>query len=67
MIDPALNVPCPTCRVPAHQPCISRHAISLHQARREALADLSKQATSLLKQSGHKHRNRRNRKPRRSV
>jgi hypothetical protein len=47
-IDPALNVPCPTCRVKAGQPCRSRRAISLHQARRQALADLGTQADGLL-------------------
>jgi hypothetical protein len=47
-LDPALNVPCPTCRVKAGEPCRSRRAISLHQGRREALADLSVQARQLL-------------------
>ena len=47
-LDPALNVPCPTCRVEAGQPCRSRRAISIHQGRREALADLSGQAGQLL-------------------
>jgi len=48
-LDPALNVPCPTCRVGAHEPCRSRRAISLHQARREALADLGGQADQILR------------------
>jgi len=47
-LEPALNVPCPTCRVKAGQPCRSRRAISLHQARREALTDLGGQAGRLL-------------------
>jgi len=47
-IDPALNVPCPTCRVGAGKPCRSRHAVSIHRARREALADLGVQAGRLL-------------------
>ena len=47
-IDPALNVPCPTCRVGAGQPCRSRRAISLHQSRRQALAELGVQAGQLL-------------------
>ncbi len=47
-LDAALNVPCPTCYVKAGQACRSRHAISLHQARREALADLGAQADQLL-------------------
>ena len=47
-LDPALNVPCPTCRVGAGQSCRSRRAVSLHQARREALADLGGQAGQLL-------------------
>ena len=46
--DPALTVPCPTCRVGAGQPCRSRRAITLHQSRREALADLGVQADQLL-------------------
>ena len=46
-LDPALNVPCPTCRVKAGQPCRSRRAISLHQSRRQALADLGVQAGQL--------------------
>ena len=50
-IDPALNVPCPTCRAGAGQPCRSRRAISLHQGRREALADLGGQAGGLLSAS----------------
>jgi len=50
-LDPALNVPCPTCRVGAGQPCRSRRAISMHQARRAALADLSAQAGQLLSAS----------------
>ena len=47
-LDAALNVPCPTCHVGAGQPCRSRRAISLHQGRREALADLGVQAERLL-------------------
>ena len=47
-LDPALTVPCPTCRVGSGQPCRSRRAISLHQARRQALADLGGQAAQLL-------------------
>ena len=47
-IDPALNVSCPTCRAGAGQPCRSRRAISLHHARRQALADLGVQADGLL-------------------
>jgi len=47
-LDPALTVPCPTCRVGSGQPCRSRRAVSLHQARREALADLGTQAGQLL-------------------
>ena len=50
-VDPALNVPCPTCHVGAGQPCRSRRAISLHQARREALADLGGQAGQVLSAS----------------
>ena len=50
-IDPALNVPCPTCRATAGQPCRSRRAISLHHARRQALADLGGQADGLLSAS----------------
>jgi hypothetical protein len=50
-LDPALNVPCPTCRVRAGQPCRSRRAISIHQGRRQALADLSAQAGQLLSAS----------------
>ena len=53
-IDPAFNVPCPTCHVKAGQPCRSRRAITIHQARREALADLSVQAGQLLAASRQK-------------
>lgn len=48
-IGPALNVPCPTCRAGAGQPCRSRRAISLHQGRRQALADLGGQADQMLR------------------
>src|SRR5580704_8787284 len=47
-LDAALNVPCPTCRVQAGQPCRSRRAISLHQGRREALTELDGQADRIL-------------------
>jgi hypothetical protein len=47
-LDPALNVPCPTCYVRAGEPCRSRHAIPMHKSRREALADLSAQAGQIL-------------------
>jgi len=47
-LDAELNVPCPTCRVKAGQPCRSRRAISLHQARRQALTDLGGQAGRIL-------------------
>ena len=47
-LDPALSVPCPTCRVKAGRPCRSRRAISLHAGRREALADLGAQAGQIL-------------------
>jgi hypothetical protein len=50
-LDPALNVPCPTCHVKAGQPCRSRRAISIHRDRRGALADLSAQAAQLLSAS----------------
>ena len=47
-LDPALNVRCPTCRAKAGEPCISRHAISVHQARRAALRKLERQASAIL-------------------
>lgn len=47
-LDAALTVPCPTCRVRAGEPCRSRHAVTLHQSRRRALADLDAQAARLL-------------------
>lgn len=47
-LDPALTVPCPTCYVKKGEPCRSRHAVTLHQSRRAALADLGRQADSLL-------------------
>ena len=47
-LDAALNVSCPTCHAKAGQPCRSRRAISIHQGRREALADLGTQASRLL-------------------
>jgi hypothetical protein len=50
-LDPALNVPCPTCHVKAGEPCRSRRAITLHQGRRQALADLTAQADGLLSAS----------------
>jgi len=53
-LDAELNVPCPTCRVKAGQPCRSRRAISLHQARRQALADLGAQAGRLLAEEPRK-------------
>ena len=45
---PELSVPCPTCYARSGQPCRSRRAVSLHQARREALAGLEQQAGRLL-------------------
>ena len=53
-LDPALTVPCPTCHVSSGQPCRSRRAISLHQARRQALADLGGRAGQLLAASRQK-------------
>lgn len=47
-LDAALTVPCPTCYVPAGQSCRSRHAVTLHQTRRMALADLGVQADEIL-------------------
>lgn len=47
-LDPALTVPCPTCYVPAGQSCRSRHAVTLHQSRRQALADLGVQVDEIL-------------------
>ena len=47
-LDPALTVPCPTCYVAAGQSCRSRHAITLHKSRREALAELGVQADEIL-------------------
>lgn len=47
-IDPALNVPCPTCYVKTGEPCRSRHAVTLHQSRRQSLEDLGVQADDLL-------------------
>jgi hypothetical protein len=51
-IDPALNVPCPTCLVPAGKPCRSHNAIPVHQARRVALKDLERQADRILRRGG---------------
>lgn len=47
-LDAALTVPCPTCYVPAGQSCRSRHAVSLHKSRREALEALGVQADVIL-------------------
>lgn len=47
-LDPALTVPCPTCFAKKGEPCRSYRAISLHQGRRTALADLDAQAKRLL-------------------
>lgn len=47
-LEPALTVGCPTCFVKPGEPCRSRHAVSLHQSRRQALADLGVQADQLL-------------------
>ncbi len=47
-LDVALTVPCPTCYVPAGQSCRSRHAVTLHQSRRQALAELGVQADEIL-------------------
>lgn len=47
-LEPALNVPCPECGAGAGEWCISRHAVSIHQARRRALASLERQATAIL-------------------
>ena len=47
-LDPALTVPCPACYVPAGQSCRSRHAVTLHHARRHALADVGVQADEIL-------------------
>lgn len=47
-LEPALTVDCPTCFVKPGEPCRSHHAVSLHVARRRALADLEKQASRFL-------------------
>lgn len=54
MLPAELNVPCPECGAAVQQPCISRHAVSIHQARKRALADLEKQATALLRKDNRK-------------
>jgi len=51
-IDPALNVPCPTCHAAAGQACMSYHAVSVHQARRRALRNLEREADRLLRRAG---------------
>jgi len=48
-IDPALNVDCPECGVRAGQPCISYRAVSIHWARKQALANLERQADRILR------------------
>ena len=50
-IDPELTVACPECRAPKGSPCISRHAVRIHQARRSALRDLERQADQILRRS----------------
>jgi hypothetical protein len=48
-LDPALTVKCPECGAERNEPCISRHAISIHQARRRALTKLSRRADQILR------------------
>ena len=49
-LDPEWTVPCPTCGVAAGEPCRSKHAIRLHQSRREALRQLERRADRLLRE-----------------
>jgi hypothetical protein len=49
-LDPALTVPCPTCKAGRNEPCISRHAIRIHAARRAALRALSTAADRLIRE-----------------
>lgn len=50
--DPELTVPCPACGAARLQPCISRRAVSIHQARRRALEQLTRQADAILRRGG---------------
>jgi hypothetical protein len=45
----SLLVPCPVCHQPKGQPCTSRHAVTVHAARKLALRDLEKQADRILR------------------
>ena len=61
VIDPALNVACPACHVRPGMPCRSYRAVSIHQARRAALAVLGRQADQML--AAHREPTQRNASP----
>jgi hypothetical protein len=64
VLEAAFNVPCPVCYAGIWKPCISRHAVRVHQGRRDALADLEKRADELLGvREEKKPRKKRKRKP----
>jgi hypothetical protein len=64
-LDPALTVPCPLCRAAKGESCRSRHAVSVHAARRQQLASLSAQADKLLRKSPSDKPARKRKRPKR--
>lgn len=50
-LDPALTVDCPLCFAKRGQPCRSRNAVSVHQARRGALQGLTSKANAILRKA----------------
>jgi hypothetical protein len=50
-LDPALTVACPLCKAERGQPCLSRNAVSVHQARRSALQGLTSRANAILRKA----------------
>jgi hypothetical protein len=64
-LDPALTVACPLCHAGLGEFCISRRAISVHTARRTALAQLSTKANVLLQKGAGPKPKTKKRRPRR--
>ena len=48
-IEEALTIECPLCHAGRGEYCTSKHAISIHQARRDKLRGLEAEATRLIR------------------
>ena len=59
-MTPELSIPCPGCRAPEHQPCPAGESC---QERHDHYADVTRIGSrgGGIRQTGHKHRNRRRR------